>query len=151
MRTFKVWPIITVCVAAYAHPLLVSAQPPEGNAPPPPTMENLEEGEAPAITIRKPEQQNRITEKRGHGGKVTEVKVTSGKSTYYLKPNDPAGSGMPNDVQNGTNRAAQWEVLNFDLSPAKEAMDEQEEADVAATPEPPVVPVSTTQPKPQKK
>ncbi|WP_019139533.1 DUF2782 domain-containing protein [Noviherbaspirillum massiliense] len=114
MRTLKVWSLVLVCLAA--RPLIADAQQPDGKAPPPPQLENLEEGEeAPAITIRKPEGGSRSEEKRAPGGKVTEIKVSSGGSTYYLKPNDQAGSAAPGDIQGSMMRAAQWEILTFDL------------------------------------
>jgi hypothetical protein len=84
------------------------------DAPPPPRLEKLEEGEEPAVTIRKPAER-KTEEKRAPGGKVTEVKVTSGNSTYYLKPNEPAGSAQPGDQEGMSNRGAQWEILQFDL------------------------------------
>lgn len=136
MRTIKFWPAIAACVALYATSLSGWAQQQDGNAPPPPKLEKLEEGEAPAVTIRKPSQERKVTEKRAPGGKVSEVKVTSGKSTYYLKPNDPAGSAVPGDTQANDARAAQWEVMEFDLSRSKEAKQEQA-AQTAIVPPPP--------------
>lgn len=102
------------CVAAYATSLAI-AQTADKEAPPPPQMQKLEEGEEPAITIRKPETKSQITEKRAPGGKVTEMKVTRGKNAYYLKPNDQVGSVAPGDTQSTPNRGAQWEVKEFDL------------------------------------
>ena len=110
MHTFKVWPIVAVCVAAFAAPLPAGAQ--QEAAPPPPKLEKLEEGDAPAITIRKPGSEKKITEKRERG-KIKEVKVQSGKNTYYLKPNEPAGSALPGDADSTTTRPAQWQVLEF--------------------------------------
>ncbi len=110
MRTSKLWSLVAVCAAVFAAPLTASAQ--QAVAPPPPKLEKLEEGEAPAITIRKQGGEKKITEKR-EKGKVTEVKVQSGKSTYYLKPNDPAGSALPGDAESNATRAAQWQVLEF--------------------------------------
>lgn len=101
-------------------------------------MEKLEEGEAPTVTIRKPDQERKVTEKRAPGGKVTEVKVTSGKNTYYLKPNDPAGSAVAGDTQADTSRPAQWRVMEFDVVPTQEAK-EAEAAQAPAVP-PPAVP-----------
>lgn len=126
MRTIKSWPIAAACAAIFAVPLPGWAQQQAGNAPPPPQLEKLEEGEAPTVTIRKPGQERKITEKRAPGGKVTEVKVTSGKSTYYLKPNDQAGSTLPGDMQGNSARAAQWEVMEFDLGRRKESQEAQE-------------------------
>lgn len=112
MRTFKVWPIAVVCLAGSGALLQARAQQGRQPADAPPRLEKLEEGEAPGITIRKPEGARKITETRKQG-KVTEIKVNSGNSTYYLKPNSPAGSALPGDAQSSSMRAAQWEVLEF--------------------------------------
>ncbi|HEX7633879.1 MAG TPA: DUF2782 domain-containing protein [Noviherbaspirillum sp.] len=135
MRTLKACHIAVVCVAAYAMPLLAAAQQP-ADAPPPPKMEKLEEGEAPAVNIR-PGQERKITEKRAPGGKVTETKVTTGKSTYYLKPNETPGT-VPGDVQSSVNRGAQWEVGEFDFGrgEAKETPAAQSPAVAAPPPAP---------------
>ena len=109
MRTFRVWPILAFYVATVT-PLLVSAQQAPDSAPP--KLEKLEEGEAPAITIREPDREKKITEKRQQG-KVTEVKVQTGGSTYYVKPNEPAGSALPGDAESSANRAPQWQVHEF--------------------------------------
>jgi hypothetical protein len=85
-------------------------------APPPPQLERLEEGAAPAVTIPGGGQPERsITEKREQG-RVTEVEVRTGRSTYVVKPLSPAGSALPGDTQANTNRAAQFKVKEFDLS-----------------------------------
>ena len=115
MCRHKAWQSVPTCIAIYASALTAAAQPP-------PQLENLEEGEAPAVTIREPEQRSKIQEKRGPGGEVTEIKVTSGRSTYVVKPNKQAGSALPGDAQSNTTRAPQWEVTEFDLGrpPAQE-------------------------------
>ncbi len=110
MQTSKIWPAVAVCIAAFAAPLPAIAQ--QAAAPPPPTLEKLEEGDVPAITIRKPSGEKKITEKREQG-KVKEVKVQSGKNTYYVKPNEPAGSALPGDAESAATRPAQWQVLQF--------------------------------------
>jgi hypothetical protein len=133
MRSFKVWPIAAGLVASCATILPAAAQ--QGNnAPPPPQMEKLEEGQEPAVTIRKPGEERKIEEKRAPGGKVKEVKVTKGKNTYYLKPNDPAGSAQPGDQEAAGNRAAQWEVMEFDLGRRKTKEGEQPEPAAPAAP-----------------
>ena len=141
MRILKLGFLVALCVAAYAIPLLGSAQPAPANAaPPPPRTEPLEEGEPPAVTIRKPEeQQGTITEKRAPGGRVTNIRVTTGGSTYYLAPNDASGSSLPGDMQSNATRAAQWEVLTFDLGPSKEEKEVEAKVE-AATPLPPTAP-----------
>jgi len=136
MRTFMVRALVAAGIAASAMPLSALAQQSAGKAPPPPQLQPLEEGEAPAVTIRPPDTKSKINEKRARGGKVTEIKVTSGGSTYYLKPNEAAGSSLPGDTQSSGTRAAQWEVLQFDLSRSKDAK-ETDEAPVDAAPVPP--------------
>ena len=102
----------------------------------PPQMEKLEEGEPPAVTIRAPSAGNTtITETRAPGGKVKQVKVSTGKSTYYLKPKDEIGNTMPGDMQSANSRPAQWEVMTFDIARNKKEQKEVEEA--AAVPPPP--------------
>lgn len=119
-HTLRIWPIVTVCIAAYAMPQLAGAQQPANPAPPPPQTQPLNEGEAPTITIRKPgEGEQPITQKKKQG-KVTEVKVQSGGSTYYLKPNEQPGSALPGDVESKSMRGSQWQVLEFDMKPQKD-------------------------------
>ncbi len=114
---------IAVLAAIAAVPLCSVAQ--ETGAAPPPQLEQLDEGDQPAITIRKPATEREITEKREHG-RVTEVKVRSGRSTYYLHPNDPAGSAMRGDTQSDTVRPAEWVVHEFDIGrKAEEAAEGQ--------------------------
>jgi hypothetical protein len=81
-------------------------------APPPPETQRLEEGEAPAVTIHQPDTKGKITEKKSQG-RVTEVKVQTGRSTYYAHPNDPAGSAMRGDAQSDTSRPVQFRVGEF--------------------------------------
>jgi hypothetical protein len=114
MRTSKFWSFITISAVTIATPLIVSAQstpPSKDFAPAPPQTQRLEEGEAPAVTIRQPDTQKKITEKKSQG-KVTEVKVQTGRTTYYAKPNDTAGA-MRGDGQSDTNRPVQFEVGTF--------------------------------------
>ncbi len=137
MRTLKVWPIIAAFAAAFATLLPAMAQQQSGDVPPP-RLEQLEEGEAPAVTIRQPDRRSKTSEKRAPGGKVTEVNVSTGGSTYHLKANDQTGSALPGDGQSSTMRAAQWEVLEFDLKRSKEA----DEAQSATVPPPPAAPAA---------
>jgi len=120
LHTLRFWPIVIVCMAAYAVPQLAGAQQAANPAPPPPQTQPLNEGEAPTITIRKPgEEEQPITQKKQQG-KVTEVKVRSGGSTYYLKPNEQPGSTLPGDVESKSMRGSQWQVLEFDMKPQKD-------------------------------
>ncbi|MEC5160882.1 hypothetical protein ACFDR9_002375 [Janthinobacterium sp. CG_23.3] len=98
----------------------------------PPKLEKLDEsGDAP-ITVTAPAEK-KITEKREQG-KVTEVKVTTGKSTYYVKPNTPAGSAVPGDLTGSANRGPQWKVMEFGPGKKKQDPKEQEAADNAPPP-----------------
>lgn len=112
-----------------------AATAPNTPAPPPPKMEKLEEGSPPAVTIRSAPEQTNITEKRAIGGKRTEVKVTKGNNTYYLKPNDQAGTVQPGDAQASQTRPAEWRVMTFD---GNRKLKEQQAASVPepATPSP---------------
>jgi hypothetical protein len=125
--------IIAGGLAAWASCLPAGAQQ-AAETPAPPKLEKLEEGNAPAVTIRGSTDEQKITQKREQG-RVTEVKVKTGNSTYYLKPNVPAGSATPGDAQSDTTRPAQWQVLEFDW---KREQDKKAAAAQAATvPAPP--------------
>jgi len=133
MRTLSGWHIALACVICYATPLSTLAQ--QARAPEPPRLEKLEEGDEPAVTIRPSGQERTTTEKRAPGGKVTEVKVGSGKGAYYLKPNDQPGSAMVGDAESHSMRAPQWEILVFDLN--RDVEKEQAAQAAANTPAPP--------------
>jgi hypothetical protein len=113
MRTFQLWPLVAACVA-FIGILPATAQQAASNAAPP-QLEILEEGEEPAVTIRPPEQKQNISEKRAAGGRVTEIRVESGNSTYYMQPDQTGGN------QAGGLRAPQWEIFRFDLKRTDEA------------------------------
>ena len=104
-------------------------------SPAPPQMEQLEEmTEAPATVIPpKGDTDTKITEKREQG-RVTEVKVTSGGSTYYVKPNAPAGSSVPGDITGSANRGPQWKVMEFDLGSSKKQSKDPEAGDNVPAP-----------------
>lgn len=136
MPTFTLRSFLTVAAAVLAVPVMAHAQAPAGdaaNTPPPPQTMKLEEGEAPEVTITPPDTEKKITEKKQQG-KVTEVKVQTGRTTYYAKPNDTPGS-MRGDAQSDSSRPAQFQVGEF--GPPKERN----------VPEP----VQTLQPAPAKK
>lgn len=120
-----------LCVAAgMASPLAIAQQPqaaPSAQpAPPPPELEKLEEGEAPAVTIKRPGDDapsgNSIKERRDHG-QTKEIEVKSGPSTYYLRPNQNVGSAQTGDAQSGPPTAAQWKVGEFDWGVKKKPED----------------------------
>lgn len=108
----------------------------------PPKLEKIDEAGDSAITVTgKPDSEKKITEKREQG-RVTEVKVKSGKSTYYLKPNTPAGSAQPGDVMGSANRGPQWKVMEFNLGKKKKSAKEQDAADDAPAPPPAPAPAA---------
>jgi hypothetical protein len=80
----------------------------------PPKLEKLEEGEPSSLKIGKPGPQQKVTETRDDSG-VKEVKVQTGVSTYYVKPNQDVGNSLPGDVQSVHNHGAEWKVFEFDL------------------------------------
>ena len=113
---------ITAALGLSASATMAQQAVPNGIAPPPPELQKLEEGEPPAVTIKKPGEErtngNSITERRDHG-QTKEVKVQSGPSTYYLKPKEQVGSAMPGDAQSGPPTAAQWKIKEFDMGGKK--------------------------------
>lgn len=125
-----------LAAAAASLPALAQQRP---DAPPPPRLEKLEEGEAPAVTITPPSEKSTITEKRAPGGKRTEVKVKTGKSTYRVQPADEPGNAQQGDGQSIAAKPAQFEVLQFDVNREKKIQ------------KAPVEPPPTLQPAPAKK
>lgn len=104
-------------------------------APPPPRLERLEEGDAPAVVIPSRPSEQQIIETRDHG-RVTSVKVNTGGSTYYLTPNEPKGSALPGDLQSTSNRPAQWQIMEFNTERRKDAAEGRAEPVPAAPPPP---------------
>lgn len=116
MRTSRFASLFIVCAAALTASVSAGAQqsqPKNQDAPPPPKMEKLEEGEPPAVNIREPKNKQTITERRSPDGQVKDVKVTKGKNTYTVKPNLRPGSALPGDAQSPQSRPAEWQVYEF--------------------------------------
>ena len=133
MRISSFNPVIYTCIAFFALPQLAAGQQ-NSVEPVPPKLERLEEGEIPAKNIPSPDMKTNIEETRERG-QVTSIRVQSGNSTYYVKPDTPAGSALRDDAQRGTTRAAQWKVFEFDWS--REPDKAKEAAAQAATIAPP--------------
>jgi hypothetical protein len=108
---------VVTTAACFASPLTMAQSAPTAVAPPPPELQTLDEGEPPAVTIKKPGEGtssgNKIEERRDHG-QTKEIKVQSGPSTYYLKPKQQLGSSTPGDAQSGPPTNAQWQIKEFD-------------------------------------
>ncbi len=136
LRTSNVWKATFLCLLAHAGVAL--AQQPVSSAPP--KLERIEEGSETPITVTaKPKSDKKVTEKKEQG-RVTEVQVQSGKSHYIMKPNTPAGAGLPGDGLSAKVRAPQWQVMEFDLGKKKQK--EKDEEAAASTPAPPPPPVT---------
>jgi len=117
------WSCLVLAATALAMPVLTCAQAPAddvANTPPPPQTMKLEEGEAPEVTITQPGSgEQKITQQRQQG-KVTEVKVQTGRTTYYVKPNDTPGA-MRGDAQSDNASPAQFQIGEFGLPKQQEA------------------------------
>lgn len=130
LRTPVTTASLTLCLLACAS--LATAQQKPSEAPP--RLEVIEPGADTPITIAPAKTPGaKITEKK-EGGRVTEVKVKSGKSSYTMRPNVPAGNAQPGDAQSSAFRAPQWTVLEFDLHRKKK--NDKEEPAVDAPPPP---------------
>ena len=133
LRTPSSRKLLSICLlagAAYAN-----AQQTPSSAPP--KLERIEEGSDTPITVTpQTSGQHKITEKK-EGGRVTEVQVKSGKSTYVMKPNVPAGNAQPGDAQSSAIRAPQWEVMQFNLGKKKKTEPREDDTPAAPVPPPP--------------
>lgn len=122
---------LPLCLLAPAA--LAQAQQKPSEAPP---KLQVEDDGAPITNAPQKQGGTRIVEKK-EGGRVTEVKVKAGPSSYTMKPNVPAGNAQPGDAQSSAIRAPQWTVLEFDLGGKKKNTDKDAPSDAAAAPAPP--------------
>lgn len=128
MRSSTIRPLVLVALLAFAA--VAGAQAPAKSPP----LEKIEEIGDDAITVTgKPDSEKKITEKREQG-KVTEVQVNTGRSSYSVKPNTPVGNAMPGDMTGSANRGPQWKVMEFDLGKKNKNQKEQDAADDAPPP-----------------
>lgn len=134
-RTSSVWKILLL--GMLAHVSLAQAQQTPSSAPP--KLERVEEGSDTPITVT-PQQrrEKKIVEKRQGG--VTEVQVTTGKSTYTMKGNPPGAVSQPGDTASTTLRPPQWKVLEFDIGRKKPTEKDEAAADATANAPPPPTP-----------
>jgi hypothetical protein len=135
----RILPVVTFGVSAFAITFPASAQQRPADAPP--TLERRQEGEAPPITIRRPNEREEITEYRAPGGRIIRIRVRFGDDVYYLYPNEQRGSALPGDVESNPNRGAQWNILDFDMGGSKEARRAAAARAAANTPPPPTAPL----------
>jgi hypothetical protein len=128
MKSAHTWSALALSLSALFAPALAHAQAQKNNdAPRPPELQQLEEGEAPAVTIRKPGDDgtgsaNSITQTRSQG-KVNDVTVHSGGSTYHVKPTPTMGNSVPGDAQSGPVQGAQFVVKEFNWGNKKQKDD----------------------------
>lgn len=92
-------------------------------------IEEVDERPVPSGAAQAP--RNTEGETRLPGGRVTEIEVNRGTSTYYLRPQTAAGG-----VQRDSGRTVQWNVFNFDL-PARRSERSTAAPDSAAPVPPP--------------
>lgn len=128
--------IYTLASVASLTSYAQQSQPKNQDAPPPPKLEKLEEGEQPPVTIRQQRNKQTITEKRAPGGEAKEVKVTKGKNTYYVKPKARPGCAMPGDCPGTESRATQWHVYEFNQKKKPKESEVQDAPPPAVAPEP---------------
>lgn len=89
-----------------------------------PPTERIEPGSDVPTTNIPPRRGTQIKERRANDGTVTEIEVQSGKSHYIMRPNTPAGNAQAGDAQSSAFRAPQWQVMEFDIGPKKQAAGE---------------------------
>jgi hypothetical protein len=139
-RTSTLWQILVLSLMASAASVHAQTTTPlPGEAPPPPRMEQLEEmtdDAVPTAITPRVDSPTTITERREQG-RVTEIKVNSNGSTYYLRPNSPSGSSLPGDMTSGNNRGPQWTLFEFDMGSTKTQPKVPDTTDSVPAPVPP--------------
>lgn len=80
-------------------------------------------------TLKKPDANNKpLPSTRDNGttlkqssaqGKATQVEVSKGKNTYYVKSNEPKGSALRGDAQSNPISGAQWKIMEFNSKQKK--------------------------------
>jgi hypothetical protein len=144
VRTTSVGKILLLGMLAHAS-LALAQQAQQTPSSAPPKLERIEEGTDTPITVT-PQQRSgaKINEKR-EGGRVTEVQVTSGKSSYTMKGAAPGSVVQTGDATGSTLRPPQWKVMEFDLFNHKQKQQKEGEGADAATanaPPPPPPPAA---------
>ncbi|ATQ74370.1 hypothetical protein CR152_07505 [Massilia violaceinigra] len=135
LRTSSLCKTLALCLLAHAN-LAGAQQSKPSDAPP--KLERIDDGNLAPVTPATPApraNEPKITEKR-EGGRTTEVKVKTGKSSYTMKGTNPAGGSSTGDAAGSTLRPPQWTVGEFDLNKKKKAASEAA-ADTEAAPVPP--------------
>lgn len=94
-------------------------------AKPPAAASTPAPASAPGLSLGKPDANKNEVRERREGGKVTEVEVSSGGSTYKLQANPNVGNAPEGTVQGSSNRPALWSIFQFG-GPKKESKEEKE-------------------------
>ena len=132
-RTLTLWTALALSLSA--HTALAQQQTKPSDAPP--KLEKIEEVGDDSINVTaKPTPERQITEKRDNGGRVTEVKVKSGPSTYTVRPANTTGTALPGDAVGSANHGPMWTVLEFDSKKKKKAAEDEGSTDTEAPPPP---------------
>lgn len=127
MRLSTIWPVLILAMGNAAQAQAPSAAPPK--------LDKIDEIDTPITVTNKPKEKA-VTEKRDNSGRVTEVKVKSGPSSYTVKPkNTSTSTALPGDAAGMANRGPQWTVMEFDLGKKKTKQKDDEGDD--NTPPPP--------------
>lgn len=127
MRLSTIWPVLILALGNAAQAQAPSAAPPK--------LDKIDEIDTPITVTNKPKEKA-VNEKRDNSGRVTEVKVKSGPSSYTVKPNNTSTStALPGDAAGMANRGPQWTVMEFDLGKKKTKQKDDEGDD--NTPPPP--------------
>lgn len=130
MRLSTIWPAL---ILALSNAALAQAQAPSDA---PPKLDKIDEIDTPITVSNKPKEKS-VSEKRDNSGRVTEVKVKSGPSTYTVKPkNTTTSTALPGDAAGMANRGPQWTVMEFDLG-KKKTKQKEDEGDDNVPPPPP--------------
>jgi hypothetical protein len=140
MRASSLWPALALSLLATAA---VAQQAPSKA---PPQLEKIEEVDNPITVTTKPAPDKKVEDKR-EGGRITESKVKSGKSTYTVKHAPPAGSALQGDTMGQAIRGPAWTVMEFDIASKKKKRSEEGAAaaeEAADAPPPPPPPATTT-------
>ena len=138
LRTPRILTLLSLSLPLCLLAPAALAQTPPKPSEAPPKMQVEDDG-APITNAPQKQGGTRIVEKK-EGGRVTEVKVKAGPSTYTMKPHVPAGNAQPGDGQSSAIRAPQWTVLEFDIGGKKKNTEQEAvpEATPAPAPPPPV-------------
>lgn len=131
LRFSSLTKLLPLLLLAAANTALAQQKPAET----PPKLEVIEEGSDTPIVVTPPKTGGaKITEKKD-GGRVTEVKVKTGKSAYTMKGAHPSAVNERGNATGSTLGTPQWQVLEFDLARKKKTS--KEDVPAADVPPPP--------------